>query len=123
MRDNDYMGTAIRQDALHVRGSECPTEPTRHGNPKQVFLRGGVLPHTTQVAVASYDTLMETELHSHPTMFEVYYALEGLALYTVGDQEFTIQPGDFLIVPPATVHKQKILQAPHKIFYWGIATD
>jgi quercetin dioxygenase-like cupin family protein len=103
--------------------ADCPKEPTRHGNPKQVFLRGGVIPHVTQVAVATFSECVETELHSHPTMYEIYFVLEGRAIYSVDGTTFEVRPGDFFFVPPGAIHNQKVTVAPHRIFYWGLATE
>lgn len=101
----------------------CPPQPSRHGNPKQVLLGSGALPGVTQVAVGTFPDCIETELHSHATMFEVYFVLEGRATYRIGDEEFDVGPGDFFFVPPGVTHNQKVTAAPHRIFYWGIATD
>ena len=45
----------------------------------------------------------EAEPHSHPTMYESYYVLEGR------------------VVPPGAVHRQCVTRGPHRVFYWGIA--
>jgi quercetin dioxygenase-like cupin family protein len=102
--------------------ASCKAEPSRHGNPKQVLASSGVLPGVTQVAVATFPECIETELHSHPTMYEVYFVLEGRATYTIGDTLYDVGPGDFFIVQPGVVHNQKVTSAPHRIFYWGLAT-
>jgi hypothetical protein len=57
-----------------IRGRDRITEPSLHGTPKQVYLRGGVLPAVTQVAVVALAEGFEAELHRHPTMFENYYS-------------------------------------------------
>jgi quercetin dioxygenase-like cupin family protein len=106
-----------------IKVADCTEEPSRHGNPKQVLLRDGVLPGVTQVAVGTFPECTETELHSHPTMYEVYFVLAGKAIYRIGEEEFAVGPGDFFFVPPGITHNQKVTSAPHKIFYWGIATD
>lgn len=80
-----------------------------------------MLPEVTQVAVATFDTPFETDLHRHPTMYEVYYFLEGSATYTVGDQTWEVGPGDLLVVPPDTPHRQVVTNPPHRTLYWGIA--
>jgi quercetin dioxygenase-like cupin family protein len=105
-----------------IRLGECDPEPTRHGNIKHVLARGGVLPNVTQVAVGVFAELCETDLHSHPTMYEIYFVLEGGATYTIGERCYEVSAGDFIVVPPGVVHKQKVTKAPHRIFYWGIAT-
>lgn len=104
-----------------IRGADSPIEPSAHNTPKQVYLRGGVLPNVTQVAVGTLETGFEAELHAHPTMYENYYVLEGRAVYQVGENEYEVGPGDMIIVPPATLHRQRVIAGPHRIFYWGIA--
>jgi len=104
-----------------IRLHQCGPELTQHGNIKHVLARGGVLPGVTQVAVGVFPELRETDLHAHPTMYEVYFVLEGAATYRVGDERYDVSAGDFVIVPPGVLHNQKITTAPHRIFYWGIA--
>jgi quercetin dioxygenase-like cupin family protein len=104
-----------------VRLDQCQAEPTRHGTIKHVLLRGGVLPSTTQVAVGVFPEVCKTDLHSHPTMYEMYFVLEGAATYTVGEKRYEVSAGDFVVVPPGVVHQQEVTKAPHRIFYWGIA--
>ena len=104
-----------------VRGSERPEEPTAHGTLKSVLLRGGVLPGVTQVAVAKFDEHGEVELHVHPTMYEIYYVLEGAATYSVGEETHEAEPGDLVVAPPATSHGLRVTRAPHRVFYWGVA--
>jgi quercetin dioxygenase-like cupin family protein len=99
----------------------CAPEPSRHGNPKQVLAGQGVLPGVTQVAVATFPECQETELHTHPTMYEIYFVLEGRATYTIGDAAYEVGPGDFFVVKPGVPHKQQVTSAPHRIFYWGMA--
>jgi len=70
---------------MHIKLDQCVAEPSRHGNPKYVLARTRVLPNVTQVGIAIFLDVIETELHSHPTMHEVYYVLEGKAVYTVGE--------------------------------------
>ncbi len=106
---------------MFVRASEAVTELSLHKTPKQVFLRGGVLPGVTQVATATIEAGAEIEPHVHPTMFEIYYVLAGRAVYHVGDEKYDAGPGDFIIVPPGAVHRQAVIEGPHRIFYWGIA--
>lgn len=117
MRPAGYRKGMVRNIA------NCPPEPTRHGNPKQVLLRGGVLPGVTQVAVATFAEPVETDLHTHPTMHEVYFVLEGRATYRIGEERHEVGPGDFFVVPPGAPHNQTVTEAPHRIFYWGVAAD
>jgi quercetin dioxygenase-like cupin family protein len=106
-----------------VRAGEGVVEPTRHGPMKRVILRGGVLPDVTQVAVATFAGGDEVETHAHPTMYELYYVLEGRAEYRIGGESHDAGPGDFLIAPPGTPHGLRVVEAPHRVFYWGIARE
>jgi quercetin dioxygenase-like cupin family protein len=106
---------------MFIRASEAITEPSIHNTPKRVYLRGDILPGVTQVATASLDATVEIEPHTHPTMFEVYYVLAGRAVYHVGEEDYDAGPGDFVVVPPGTLHHQTVMESPHRIFYWGIA--
>lgn len=106
-----------------IKLDDCVAEPSAHGNAKHVLARSGVLPNVTQVAVGIFSDLRETDLHSHPTMYEIYFVLEGKAIYTVGEERYEVTSGDFFIVPPGVIHNQRVTEAPHRIFYWGIATD
>lgn len=95
---------------------------SRHGTGKSVILRDGVLPAVTQVAVTTLETGFEAELHAHPTMYEIYFVLSGRADYHLNGVEYAVEAGDFIVVPPGTVHRQRVTEGPHAIFYWGIAT-
>ena len=112
-------------DPLHIRRVTVSPEPTRHGDAvlKEVLLRGGVLPQVTQVAVATIPPHHENEFHEHPTMFEIYYVLSGEAEYDIAEKTYSVGPGDLLIVPPRTPHRQRSKADPHRIFYWGIAVE
>jgi quercetin dioxygenase-like cupin family protein len=117
LRRGDYLPDL---EARIARASNPPA-PTavRHGNPKYVLARGGVLPNVTQVAVAVFPGLIETELHSHPTMHEVYFVLEGEAVYTIGKDRYEVSPGDFFVVPPGVIHNQKVTAPPHRCLLLG----
>lgn len=105
-----------------IRYRDTEPVPTAHGTPKRVLLRGGVLPDVTQAAIAEYAAFSEVEPHVHATMWETFFVLEGAALYVVGGEEHQVEPGDLIVVPPGTVHQMSIGAAPHRAFYWGIAT-
>ncbi|MBD2102256.1 cupin domain-containing protein [Leptolyngbya sp. FACHB-261] len=42
--------------------------------------------------------------HSHPTMEEVFYFLEGQGHFSLADQTLKVGPGDCVYVPCATSH-------------------
>ncbi|MFO7929546.1 MAG: dimethylsulfonioproprionate lyase family protein [Candidatus Humimicrobiaceae bacterium] len=45
--------------------------------------------------------------HSHDDMEEVYYVVMGKGVMVVGDDEYDIQQGDALYVPPGEFHTTK----------------
>ena len=106
-----------------VRSSQRTVEPGAHGIPKEVILRAGVLPNVTRMAVASLKQGAAVEPHVHPTMYEIYFILEGRAAHRLGATEIDAGPGDFLIVPPATPHSLRVTGGPFRIFYRGLAGE
>ncbi|MFH0806306.1 MAG: cupin domain-containing protein [Candidatus Brennerbacteria bacterium] len=111
---------------IHVKANDRVVEPTRHGSHimKSVCVRGGQIANLTQVAEATLPLgKAEVEMHRHPTMWECYLVLEGKAVYSVGDERVEVEPGDFLAIPPDTLHNQEVTEGPHRIFYFGVATD
>jgi mannose-6-phosphate isomerase-like protein (cupin superfamily) len=108
-----------------IKGSQLSEEKTAHGAFKKVLTRNGDVPHIPQVALGEFKEAYSTEqhAHTHETMWELYYILEGKARYTVGDEINIVEPGDFIAVPPKTRHFQESLEAPHRFLYWGVAID
>jgi quercetin dioxygenase-like cupin family protein len=104
-----------------IRGSEALPERGRHGQVKQVLLRDGLVPGVTQIATAKLDT--DVESHSHPTMTEIFYVLQGTAEYSVGSDRHLASAGDVVVVPAGLPHSVRVIDAPHRILYWGIAAD
>ena len=45
-----------------------------------------------------------TEAHVHHHHADAFYVLEGELLVLLGDDELTLRPGDFVLVPPDVVH-------------------
>ncbi|AKG20470.1 cupin domain-containing protein [Calothrix sp. 336/3] len=45
--------------------------------------------------------------HIHDKEEESYFMLQGSIVMQLGNQEFTIEPGDFVHVPPGTIHGYK----------------
>lgn len=54
--------------------------------------------HTTVYPTGS------TTGHAHDDMEEIYYFLSGEGIMVVGDDEFPVQAGDCLYVPPGAFH-------------------
>ena len=50
----------------------------------------------------------DIERHNH-CHYEIYFFLEGNVNYTVGDKNYELKPGDFLLIPPDTIHGPDIV--------------
>jgi len=46
----------------------------------------------------------KTLLHSHQQTEELYYITAGKGLMTLGDEQFEVQQGDTVCIPPGTAH-------------------
>ncbi len=58
----------------------------------------------------------ETRLHRHRQSEEIYHVLEGYGLMQLGEEEFVIEPGDTVLIPPGTPHRvRNIGQGPLRI--------
>lgn len=66
--------------------------PAVHGNRHQSLAEATVLPGAT------------TRLHRHHATEEIYHVTAGSGLMRMGDEEFAIQPGDTVCIPPGTAH-------------------
>ena len=107
-----------------IRPADRVPQPSRHaGISKEVLIGRGILPNITQIAVSVLETGQATELHSHPTMYEIYFVLEGEATYFIDDREYEVASGDLLIVSPGALHRQTVTRGPHRIMYWGLETE
>lgn len=67
--------------------------PSIHGNEAQSLAEATVLPGG------------RTQLHRHHRTEELYHITAGTGLMTLGDEEFPVQPGDTLCIPPGTSHR------------------
>jgi len=103
-----------------VRGTSVVRQPTAHGYSKRVFACAGLVPHITQLAVAELPCGAVVEDHVHPTMWEVFYSLEGEATYIIEGNAYPVCPGDLVIVPPAVRHAILVGSHTHRAFYFGL---
>jgi len=53
--------------------------------------------------------------HIHHLEEEQFYVLEGHLTYSVGDQQFPVNPGDFIHIPRGTVHSFKNGSKPARL--------
>ena len=54
--------------------------------------------------------------HSHPNDEQWIYFLEGRIAHLLGDEIFTVGPGDLVHIPRNTVHGIRILESPCRFF-------
>jgi mannose-6-phosphate isomerase-like protein (cupin superfamily) len=45
-----------------------------------------------------------THLHRHRLSEEIYHITQGSGVIRLGAEEFTVQPGDSILIPPGTPH-------------------
>ncbi|MCD8090014.1 MAG: AraC family transcriptional regulator [Clostridiales bacterium] len=65
---------------------------------------------------------IEPHKHNH---YELYFFLEGNVKYAVGDQRCDLKPGDFIMIPPNTVHYPETIDEdyPYRRFVLWIHKD
>jgi mannose-6-phosphate isomerase-like protein (cupin superfamily) len=66
--------------------------PAQHGNRLQ-SLAEATVPRGTR-----------TRLHQHHQTEELYYILTGSGQMTLGAEQFMVEPGDTVLIPPGTAH-------------------
>lgn len=66
--------------------------PATHGNQAQSLAESTVLTGT------------KTHLHQHFKTEEIYHVTAGTGLMTLGTQEFPVEAGDTVLIPPGTPH-------------------
>lgn len=67
--------------------------PAVHGNQAQ------------SLAEATLQPGQRTQLHRHHRTEELYHITAGSACMTLGDAEFTVEPGDTICIAPGTPHR------------------
>lgn len=66
--------------------------PDQHGNRAQSLAEATVRPG------------MRTRLHRHELAEELYHVQSGQGLMTLGEQSFSVGPGDTVLIAPGTPH-------------------
>tara|TARA_Y100000590_G_C15307600_1_gene858849 strand:- start:124 stop:438 length:315 start_codon:yes stop_codon:yes gene_type:complete len=97
-----------------------------HGNGnKRVFISNkDTKTKLTQFAWSKFTTNQSCEMHTHPTMDEYFFVLQGSGIYHIDNKKLNIKKGDFIRIPAGTPH-QLHLRKHHKILeliYFGIDT-
>ena len=64
------------------------------------------------------------DLHSHD-YYEFYFYMEGDVEFEIGDRRQALRSGDFVIVPPGTMHRAFVVntELPYRRFVFWISAD
>jgi mannose-6-phosphate isomerase-like protein (cupin superfamily) len=82
-----------------------PAYITRDGSSIRELMHPAVQGNTNQsLAEACVPVGGATLLHRHSESEELYHVLAGSGRMTLGDEEFSIAPGDSILIPPGTPH-------------------
>tara|TARA_R110002096_G_scaffold299200_3_gene493648 strand:- start:860 stop:1216 length:357 start_codon:yes stop_codon:yes gene_type:complete len=61
--------------------------------------------HNQSLAEATVNAGICTELHLHKKSEEIYHITHGEGIMTLGDNQFHVQTGDTVFIPPNTPHQ------------------
>src|SRR4051812_28872391 len=101
-----------------------PVNTAHNVGQKFVFLKGEDTPTAvTQVAYGTMEPSEIVELHTHPTMEEYFYFVEGAATYTIAGQLYPCTAGTFIRIPANTLHGLSTSESPAAFFYFGVAVE
>jgi len=109
-----------------VKLKDIPVEGVSHQPEikKQVMIKNGEIPQVTGFSQAVFKPGQKCEEHQHPTMYEVYFVLEGEAKLTVNNKEYQISKDNCIMIEPKELHKVENNSDKNLVWvYFGIATD
>ena len=69
-----------------------------------------------KVGIVTYQIGEVPPPHSHPNDEQWIYMLEGRLAHLLGDEVYTIGPGDLVHIPRNTIHGIRILEGPCRFF-------
>jgi quercetin dioxygenase-like cupin family protein len=91
---------------------------------KKVFVKNGEIPQVTIFGEAVFKPEQFVAPHKHDTMYEVFYILEGEAVFGIDGKEIKLSKGDSVVIEPGEIHSQRNdSKMDVKWIYFGIATD
>ena len=92
-------------------------EPVSHNARlrKRVIVRGGEVPHLTQVARSSFPCGESAPAHVHPDMWEIFICEEGTGFLIVNGHPIALTPGTWVLVEPGEVHEVRSSADNHLI--------
>jgi len=109
---------------LHL--AQIPAEGVAHQPEikKQVLIKNGEIPQLTGFSQAVFKPGQACEEHRHPTMYEVYFLLEGEATLFISGREVKAAKNDCVVIEPGESHRAVNNSRQDFIWiYFGVATD
>lgn len=88
------------------------TPDVKNPNVKMVQYGGDLI----KVGIVTYQSGEGPPPHYHPNDEQWIYILEGRAAHLLGDEVFSVGPGDLIHIPRDTVHTIRILEGPCRFF-------
>lgn len=90
---------------MYTRYIDIPPYPTKDGSEIRELMHPDHAPCRNQsLAEARVPPGERTRLHQHHTTEELYHITAGRGVMTLGDQNFPVQRGDTVCIPPGTPH-------------------
>eukprot|EP01116_Phalansterium_solitarium_P011836 TRINITY_DN27657_c0_g1_i1.p1 TRINITY_DN27657_c0_g1~~TRINITY_DN27657_c0_g1_i1.p1 ORF type:complete len:166 (+),score=27.97 TRINITY_DN27657_c0_g1_i1:127-624(+) len=103
---------AAAQRAVVVpRADSVTSEPSSHpGISKQVYVHRGQFPYLMQFARSVLAAGSEVPLHSHESMYELFFVVSGTGQVVVNDERTLLEPGSMYAVAPGTAHSMSSVE-------------
>lgn len=90
---------------MKTRYTDIPAYVTKDGSEIRELLhpdRHGA--RNQSLAEAIVPAGMRTLLHRHRLTEEIYHVTAGQGQMTLGNEQFSVEPGDSILIPPGTPH-------------------
>ena len=91
---------------IHTRPDDIETYTTKDGSQIRELMHPGLHGNRNQSLAEAIVAPGEiTQLHKHSQSEELYHITRGRGQMTLGEQEFTVEPGDTVAIAPGTPHR------------------
>lgn len=91
---------------------------------KRTLIGSKEIPKLTMFASATFKPGQSVEIHSHATMFEVFYMCSGKAVFIINGAEIQAVAGDCITIEPGEKHSlNNPFESDASWLYFGVATD
>lgn len=102
-----------------IKSEQIKKNPTAHNNGiiKNVIFDKTLVPHILQFAFTNFRAGDEIEQHSHETMWEIFFLLNGKILIQIDGKDVELNNNDSIVVPANTFHGFKIIEDSTLLYY------